>query len=257
MLAGLLALTGVAGPANAQVIAPGSPVAGQSQLFWAEQWWAWALPLGSSINPSLDTTGAQGFRGDVGPVFFLAGSFSSAPVSRAVTVPAGKPLIVPLANAYADNTPATGSPPGNLTPSQLLDLLTPFYDPAQTTLTMSINGTPQTGLLAHRQTTLAASPFSVTLPTADNLLTAFGLDPTAGTGVYPVTVTPAVQDGYYVALEPFAVNTTNTIAFTSVDASGFAQNITYTITTVPEPTSLSLVGVVVGGWLIRRAQRRG
>ena len=54
----------------------------------------------TSTNPILDTTGASAGLGDVGPVFFLAGTFETTPVTRTFSVPGDKPIFFPLINSF-------------------------------------------------------------------------------------------------------------------------------------------------------------
>lgn len=58
------------------------------------QWWEWALSIPPSVNPSLDTTGANCMVGQHGAVWFLGGFFGDNPdpITRACTVPAHKTL---------------------------------------------------------------------------------------------------------------------------------------------------------------------
>src|SRR5262249_25082707 len=141
--AALIALASLLSPgaARADVLPVTTPIAGQPQLFYADQWWPWAIPFPVDINPVLDPTGAQGFRGDVRPVFYLAGTVTGDPVTRTVTVPAGTVLFFPILNSFSDNTPLIGDEPTNFTAQELLDLTTGL-EPGEVTLFASIDGVP-------------------------------------------------------------------------------------------------------------------
>ena len=78
----------------------GSVVEGKTLGEWSAEWWKWALSAPTSTNPILDTTGASAGLGDVGPVFFLAGTFETTPVTRAFSVPGDKPIFFPLINSF-------------------------------------------------------------------------------------------------------------------------------------------------------------
>ena len=81
--------------AHAAPLPPDTIVAGKTQAEWSAEYAKWALSFPSAQNPILDTTGAFGHLGNVGPVFFVAAS-PGGHVSREISVPAGKPLFFPL-----------------------------------------------------------------------------------------------------------------------------------------------------------------
>jgi hypothetical protein len=254
----MFSVVGLAAVCSGQVIPPDQPVGGQSQLELANAWWPWAINVPIDDNPLLQSGDIGPVEGDQGNVFFLAGSTTSDPVVRNVTVPANKPLFFPLINQLAENTALPGEPPTTFTASELLDFISPGFDDA-TDLFLEIDGVPAANLTAHRQTTDPAEPFSYTTTSSDNLIDAqFGFDSTLNTGVYPSTVTPAVQDGFWVAVEGFANGTTHTLHFGGTGGSGFMQDLTYNLTVVPEPSTLGLVAL--GGcaaWIaIVRVRRR-
>jgi len=62
---------------------------------WSARWWQWLTAIPAATNPNFDTTGANCAVGQVGPVWFLAGTFSSAPpkITRSCTIPHGKALL--------------------------------------------------------------------------------------------------------------------------------------------------------------------
>jgi hypothetical protein len=74
---------------------------GESLAQWTENWfsWGWQAPLNQ--NPLLDTTGAYASVDNNGPVFFIAGTTSPlTSADRTFEVPAGKPLLIPVLNAF-------------------------------------------------------------------------------------------------------------------------------------------------------------
>ena len=251
-------------PSWAGVIDPGTPIAGVSQRDWADRWEAWALgitPLGD--NPAVDTTGAQSFRGDQGPVFFLAGTFTGQPVTRTATVREDQVLFFPILNAGTDNTPPITNPPTpptTFTAQQLLDMIAPSQDPAKVNLFATLDSVPITNLTQYRQMTDPNKPFSYTVASADNAVNdVFGFDASNGTGIYPATVFPAVQDGYYLAITGLAPGG-HTLTFGGTNASGAPQDNTYNllVTAVPEPASpiLLAMGLLgsLGAWCLRRGR---
>jgi len=125
---------------------------------WSARWWQWltAIPAGKipNLNPNFDTTGANCAVGQVGPVWFLAGTFSSAPpkITRSCTIPHGKALLfTPLtqldgAGAF-DCDPSVPGVPCDL--NALRALAADFADnPA--TLKASVDGSPLRHLIDHR-----------------------------------------------------------------------------------------------------------
>jgi hypothetical protein len=84
---------------------------GQTYGRWAAQWWQWALGVPLVANPLLDATGEQCGERQVDTVWFLAGSFSTAPVFRTCSIPGGRSLFFPLINnlygAFLTDVPST------------------------------------------------------------------------------------------------------------------------------------------------------
>jgi hypothetical protein len=80
--------------------------AGKSIADWTAAWWTWALQAPVATSPLFDTTGAFANTNNDGPVFFIAGNTAT----RTFTVPAGRPFLLPLINAF-DIEPAPPAPP--------------------------------------------------------------------------------------------------------------------------------------------------
>lgn len=167
-------------------------------------WWQWALSAETPVNPLVDTTGENCAEGQDAKVWFLAGSLSSEPVTRACTVPAGTPLFFPIVNTFLAEEG---------TVEEMRAALAEFID-SVVTLSVTIDGEPIENLEGYR----AISPvFSITLP-ADNI---FG----APEGVY----FPAVSDGYWLLLTPLRPGN-HVIHFSATTTGGFSQDITYNLT---------------------------
>ncbi|HEU5229311.1 MAG TPA: hypothetical protein VFU49_15955, partial [Ktedonobacteraceae bacterium] len=70
-----------------QVLPPSSHPFGRTYGEWSNAWWQWAFSIPTPVNPLLDTTGAHCSEGQSGPVWFLAGTITSGPVTRHCTIP--------------------------------------------------------------------------------------------------------------------------------------------------------------------------
>jgi hypothetical protein len=231
--------------ADVQVVPPGNDVAGQSQLFWAQAWWQWALGVPAPNNPLTDMTGADADVNNHGPVFFLAGSLNPGVYARTITVRVGKPVFFPVLNSFfapigssGDLDPTPCSSP--LTLSCALQQVTPIQDSA-TNMGVQIDGMPMppldnTEIMAFRQT--STSFFPVALP-QDNV---FGL-----------TVQPCctdqpfwVQDGYYITLDGLSVGT-HVLHFQG-EIPGFKLDVTDTLNVVvPEPSTWAMLAIGFAG----------
>src|SRR5438874_7424155 len=91
-IVGLSSLAGGTSPPN--VLPAGSRL--------AAAWWEWVFSLPVTASPQFDTADCS--AGQSGPVWFLGGTFFGGTITRTCTIPAGKTLVFPVANAWADNT---------------------------------------------------------------------------------------------------------------------------------------------------------
>ncbi|MBL8292214.1 MAG: hypothetical protein JNN08_10280 [Bryobacterales bacterium] len=101
LLAAFTAISALAQPGNPNPgVIPPSPGSDYGGL--SAKWWKWALETPAPINPLTDETGANCAAEQSGPVFFLAGYFNvtTTPIQRVCSVPAGKRLFFPVANAF-------------------------------------------------------------------------------------------------------------------------------------------------------------
>ncbi len=76
-------------------------VAGHTISQWTEKWYTWAFQSPSAVTPFTPGSSGDGSGGfDAGRMFFIAG-FDTSHGPLNVTIPFGKPILVPLLN-FAD-----------------------------------------------------------------------------------------------------------------------------------------------------------
>jgi len=88
------------------ILSPGAVVLGKPIADWTADWWTWgAQAPNGPTNPRFDPTGAFANYNNNGPVFFVGGGT----FTRNFTVPAGKPLLLPIINYFdiEPNPPVT------------------------------------------------------------------------------------------------------------------------------------------------------
>jgi hypothetical protein len=178
---------------------------GRSYGEWAEAWQQWAIGIPASSHPLFDTGPAD--TGQSGPVFFLGGKFCAIyatncgtnNVTRTITIPAGKAILVPVMNAEF-STVETGSGDSN-SDKAVKDInglrkLAAEWTDADKKLALDVDGFKFTNLASFR---VQSPAFQFYLP-ADDIFTAIG-EGTFTPGYY----FPGVDDGYYVMLQPLPV----------------------------------------------------
>ncbi len=221
--------------AHGAALPAGSIVEGKTIADWTAEWWQWALSFPEANNPLLDTDGGSAGLGDMGSVFFLAGSFNSGPTKRYFAVPSDKYILIPVFNAFF-----AGEDEGTADEQQAR--LEEFVQ-SVTELHATVNGMSIPNLFSHRE----ISPvFDLTLA-ADNI---FG----APAGTY----SPSTSDGYWLMLEPLGPGN-HVINFGGSSTGGgglgeFSLDITYA--PVPEPGSLALTAVAIAALAIRARRLR-
>ncbi len=212
----------LASNSNPGVFPPESSPHGHTNGEWNAKWWQWMFSVPASRNPQVATNGLVDCSvGQSGDVWFLAGSFRSGSFSRSCTVPAGKALVIPIHNSWADNVCSDPL----LSVGQLRAIAASLVIPP-TGLHASIDGDSLTNLESYR----AISPeFSYTLPPSpDNVIAAvFGVS-LPGPCWPSLTVTGAVADGFYVVVPPLALGS-HRVNFGSPVSRG-NLDITYDIT---------------------------
>ncbi len=165
---------------------------GHSYGWWNARWWQWAtsFPADPALNPVMDPTGAAGHLGQSGPVWFLAGTYGDQ-VTRNVTIPRGKKILVPVMNQEWDNVygfDPLGYAAGSMSYPQLLQVCDYIIDQA-TNMSVTVDGTAIQNLESYR----APSPPFVC-----------ELEPTlAALWGYPTgPIYPCAADGIYLILRP-------------------------------------------------------
>lgn len=107
-------IRGAAG--RAHVLPPWSNPYGRSYGEWVAAWWQWAAGTPATHNPGLDPTGKDCAVGQKGPVWFLAGSFTSGQTVKRTEcrIPAGTALFFPIANeSWLSNPDLPGCAPAD------------------------------------------------------------------------------------------------------------------------------------------------
>jgi hypothetical protein len=187
----------------------------------AAQWWQWALAEPSSDNPLTDTTGQFAAVNQQGRVWFLAGAPDNlGPITRTITVPAGKALFFPIVNVF-DVEDGVGVAGGKIVfmvpqPLQAAQAIVSSIIATATGLSCQVDGRPLQITAANLE---QSTPFSVFLP-ADNIL-----------GVPAGVYFPFIDSGYYVLLNPLSAGRHNihfagSITLTSTSSLDVTYNIT-------------------------------
>lgn len=226
-VASLVAVTVLTTPAGAATANPPVvPPTGTTYNDLAVLWWQYALGQPESSNPLVDTTGANCHAGQSGSVFFLAGIAGSGTVTRQCTVPGGTALFFPLFNAFDVHTPGDGLD----SPEQVYADFQRFRFHA-TALNASVDGVPVPNL------TPATTPYGAcAAPVAGCTPSSFSLKFPGNNlfGIPAGTYQPAVQDGFYLLLDPLAPGR-HIISFGSSGNFGgrTSQKVTYELTVGP------------------------
>lgn len=279
LIAAVALTLGIAQPARAtvQIVPPGDDVAGQSQLYWAQAWWQWALGIPAPINPLTDTTGQYGGVNNSGPVFFLAAFISvngsGGPdmdtVSRTIIVPAGKPVFFPVINSFyvpINSNGTYGASPCEDPLTLRCAIQSTSFTQAEN-MAVQIDGVPlldNTQIEQYRQT--STSYFSVALP-ADNVLDVTPIknyDQCVATALGQPCADLWAQDGFYITLDDLSVGT-HVLHFTGEGQSPAGGPIGLDVTdtliaTIPEPStwammSIGFAGLGFAAYRKRRTQR--
>jgi hypothetical protein len=201
-LAAMLAL--LPAPAMSQtsfVLPPSAAVAGGSQSYWSQIWWQWAWSFAAEESPVRDETGELCASGQVGDVWFLAGTYGTKRTIRKCKLPYGKYIFLPLINYVV---PPSESGSNCLSVMSQAARLTE----SPTALLFVLNEVKTERLETHRQATIGC----------------FDL----GEKTKPRRrITPTAANGYYIMLRPLPRGT-HSLNFGGV-LPGMIQAVTYTL----------------------------
>jgi hypothetical protein len=221
-----LFLLGVSSANGTLMVLPqGSTVEGQTIDEWTAQWWQWAFSQSVPNDAFTDSTGATASVNQSGPVFFIAGT-TGGTATRSFTIPADLYLLVPLINSSVSESYLGVS----ATEAELRNIADASIS-AVDSLFAEIDGMPVPNLFDYRE----LSPLFSFNAATDN----------------PFSVPPgpsgnAVSDGYWLMLEPLGIGT-HTINFGGGISDIFTVDVMDTITVVPEPSTILLLGSGLAG----------
>ena len=222
------ALAGQAHGANPRVLPPQSHPFGKTYGEWGAAWWQWALSFPYLQDPINDPTGEFNEQHQSGPVWFLAGTGGTGPVTREVTIPVGKGVFFPIINVLIDYPcpPEQGFEPA---PGQTLEeFLTEFavwYINHVTELAVEVDGVSLNNLFDYRGTS------GMFMFTADPSWVAY--DPCVIDAPQP-----GVADGYWIMLAPLpkgqhTIHFRGKEVFPEWDNWVFEPEVTYNLTVTP------------------------
>src|SRR5689334_9659060 len=79
------------------ILSPDSTVDGKTIAQWTADWWTWYWQHPASSDPTTDPDGRFANVNNMGSMFFIAGTPGGS-AERSFSVPAGKPLLIPMVN---------------------------------------------------------------------------------------------------------------------------------------------------------------
>lgn len=200
-------------PSSYTIDSPDATVNGKSISQWTQDWWTWAVQSPAYHNALDDQTGQYAHVNNGSSVFFIGGTLGGDAI-RTFTVPAGKPLLVPVLNTFDTLDPANAETdyvnqwPGTVT-----------------NLSASIDGTPIQNLQNYLET---SQPFSMGTVRPNTVITEM-----FGNAVYKgEELTPTQATGYYLMIEGLSAGQ-HTLEFTGSTTDGFSTHVVDHITVAP------------------------
>jgi len=162
-------------------LAPDYKLDGLSAADLSAEWWKWAMASPREISPVRDLSGAHCAVGQSGRVWFLAGGFGSARISRECTIPADKYLFFPVVNmAYWPSDENSGFTCAQAKVSAALN------NDTAVDLFASLDGAEIPNVRSHRARTEECFDIFERVPSS------FG----------PYKAFPSASDGYWLLLAP-------------------------------------------------------
>jgi hypothetical protein len=230
-------------PAKAQTIdAPNTPVAGQSIADWTAGWWGWLMPFQYGATPLDDTTGALANTNNNGPVFYVAGT-SGGTANRTFTVPAGRPLLIPVLNQAFIQYPVP-----------IENQLAGYFYGGTLSLNATIDGIPVSNLSSYAETSPVVD-YGDALPGSygqASLTPGFTGDP-ACPSFDPNDLCPSMSVGYWLMVNlpagEHVISTSGSEDYTVPPGAPYGLSGTYawstgttiTVDVIPEPASALLL----------------
>jgi hypothetical protein len=187
------------------------------------EWQQWALSIPTSENPQLDANGGNCMIGQRGSVWFLTGVFQGGTAIRTCSVPEGKALYFPVINSVQINAPnVCGQGPNNVSVKDLRSMAAPIIDKA-TNLSVAVDAITVKSLRR-----VKSDVFEVALPEENVFDPLCGGPGTVPGGIY----SPAVDDGFYVLLNPLPVGSHTLHIHAESTVGPILQDVTYNLTVV-------------------------
>jgi hypothetical protein len=178
------------------------------------EWWQWAFSIPTAQNPILDPDGGNCMIGQRGSVWFLAG-YAGGTTTRTCSLPAGLTLFFPVINSVGFNSPNCGDQGSKNVSVKEMRKTNADRIGSVRLADLRVELDSKT---IHQFERVQSDVFAIVLP-ADNV-------GGCGPGVY----SPAVDEGYYVKLDPLnAGHYTLHIRSTS---PLFSFDVTYKLTVV-------------------------
>ena len=185
---------------------------GMSYSQWAAAWWTWALQTPGSVNPLTDTTGIYISQNQKGRVWFLAGLLGGGTVKRTGKIPSGTALFFPLTNNFYG---AFLTDPDSTKTTAYIRSQVVCVEGAG--LSVTIDGMK---VRCPSQYLEKSTVFTIHFP-VDNV---FGV---TSADVPQLTLSPVVDEGYYIFLDPLPPGQ-HTINFTVTPLASCAAPLTVT-----------------------------
>jgi hypothetical protein len=160
--------------------------------------------------------------GQHGPVWFLAGVQNGGTATRACSVPEGERLYFPVVNFVNINSPGVcGQGNVDISVKDLRAAIAPAID-AATNLSVTLDGVPIKNI-----TRVKSVVFAVALP-ENNIFDALCAPLNVPAGIY----SPAVDDGFYVLLNPLSVGSHALHFHGELPTANVTEDVTYNLTVI-------------------------